>query len=179
MPFLIDTDNIVKIVGLKSIVSGSYVNDAAIKMALFEAEPQFLDTAGVAVTANGGTKTTLPLVGHGLTTNDYIRIFGSISYDCEIAVDAVPDVDSITIAKAFVAETFIGTEKVYKAVRRGVGTWPETASYVAASNGDYIGTLPDSLYLFPGEMYELVITEISGNDQVLVKLLDYAAFKGF
>ncbi len=178
--FWIDTDNVITVTGLTNVETDSYVADASLTMGLFYTETVLNPDAVVAVDGTGG-KTNIPVTAHGLTTVDYIHIFGTLNYDGEYQITSIPDADTIQITQTYVAETFTGEELIKQAVRRSSGTWPETLSYVAASNGNYLGQLPNEIYLFPDIYYELIITEVSNdeNDQVVVKLLQRAGFKGF
>lgn len=95
---------------------------------------------GVAVNEGGGN-VGIPVIGHTLIANDYIRIEGSTNYNDEYSIVSVTN-DKIVITAAYVAETFLGTERVYEGVTNGTNI---TLPYVAASNGNYRGILPDTL----------------------------------
>lgn len=95
---------------------------------------------GVAVD-EGDDKVGIPVIGHGLIANDYIRIEGSTNYNKEYSIDSVTN-DKIVITETYVAETFLGTERVYLGVPNGTNI---TLPYVADSEGDYRGILPDTL----------------------------------
>jgi len=98
------------------------------------------DSTG-AESANAGSKTKIRMRDHGLRSIDYVYIQGSQGYDGEYAIDAVED-GKITIPAAYVAEKFTGDELIYVGVVSGVNI---SLSYVAASNGNYQGILPDTM----------------------------------
>jgi hypothetical protein len=62
-----------------------------------------------AVTADGGTQTTIAITTHGYLAGSYIYITGSVAYDGLHKITAVAT-STITIQAPFVAETFAGTE---------------------------------------------------------------------
>lgn len=95
---------------------------------------------GVAVDEGGG-KVGIPVIDHNCIANDYIRIEGSTNYNKEYTVSSVTN-DKIVVTETYVAETFLGTERVYHGVPNGTNI---TLPYVAASNGNYRGILPDDL----------------------------------
>ncbi len=148
----IATDNLIQVTELKDAEDDSYIDDATIKMALFEQEPIHPDAEEAAITANEGSKTKIKISGHGLTTDDFIYIEGSQNYDSDITatpaeypIDSVPDKDHIIIVAAFVAETFTGDENIYVAVRKG-DAWPISLTHEDGdADGYYDGILPDTL----------------------------------
>jgi len=95
---------------------------------------------GAAVDEGGG-KVGIPVIGHTCVANDYVRIESSRKYNKECTVDSVTN-DKIVITAAYVAETFSGAERVYLGVPNGCDI---TLPYVTDSNGNYRGTLPDTM----------------------------------
>jgi len=98
------------------------------------------DSSG-AETANEGAKTKIAVDRHLLTAANHVRIQGSLSYDESYDIDAV-EIGKITIPAAYVAEKFTSEENIYVGVLGGVDV---TLDYVEASNGNYRGTLPDTM----------------------------------
>ena len=94
---------------------------------------------GVAVDEGGG-KVGIPVIGHDCVANDYVRV-KTKKYSGEYSIDSVTN-DKIIIVETYVAETFKGTEKVYVGVPDGTNI---TLPYVGGSEGNYRGTLPDTL----------------------------------
>ncbi len=177
MPFWVRTANAVKIVGLKNVETDVWVNDATITAALFNKTALTLDSGAIESDPTGG-KVNIKITGHGLVTGDYGRIFGTLNYDGEHSLTRI-DNDIIQFTDTWVDETFDGVETLHSAVKLSSGTWPKTCSYVAASNGNYIGQLPKEMQLTIDTYYLLFITEISGSDQVLIVKHDQAEYKGF
>jgi hypothetical protein len=98
--FYIKSDESINIANLKD-AAGSYVNDATVVMTLTQNTPLHPD-AEAAITYDGGAETQLKIIEHGLTTDDYIRIEGTLNYDGEYDVHAVLvwNLTSVTTAGA-------------------------------------------------------------------------------
>ncbi len=64
-----------------------------------------------AVTADGGTQTTISITGHGYLAPSYIYLTGTTNYN-GIQYITSKGTNDITIQAPFVAETFAGTETV-------------------------------------------------------------------
>jgi len=90
----------------------------------------------------GGGLVGLPIIAHGLAVTDYIRPAGTYNYDAEKILDASSSADEIVITATYAAEVFSGYEQLYVAVPNAVAL---TVAYVAASDGIYKGTLPDTV----------------------------------
>jgi len=152
MNIFIATDNLIEIKELKDAETDSYINDATIKMALFEQELKHPDADEAAESENAGSKTKIKISKHNLTTDDFIYIEGSQNYDSDITadpaeyqIDSIPDADHIIIVAAYAAETFTGNENIYVAVRKG-DAWPiELTHEESDDDGYYDGILPDTL----------------------------------
>jgi len=74
-----------------------------------------VDFGGVATTLNDGAETGIPSASHGLSTSggDFVIVSGTAKHDgAYLATDNTTD-DIIAIPNAYVAETFIGTERVF------------------------------------------------------------------
>jgi len=95
---------------------------------------------GVAVDEGGG-KVGIPVLNHGRIASDYVRFEGFVNYNAEYSIDSVTN-DKIIIVAAYVAETFTGNEQIFIGIEDGCNI---TLSYVAGSDGDYRGILPDTL----------------------------------
>jgi hypothetical protein len=66
-----------------------------------------LINAAAAVNKGGG-KVGIPLTGQKFSTNESVRILGTVNYDGIYAVDATSSVNEVVITHAYVAETFDG-----------------------------------------------------------------------
>jgi hypothetical protein len=97
-----------------------------------------------AVTDKGTGKVGLPVIRHdcNLAGGDYIRIEGTKNYDGEYTVDAATEEDEIVVTATYVAETFTGRETLYIGIVNGTNL---SLTYVATSDGDYEGLLPNNL----------------------------------
>ena len=135
----ISSDNLVTLSGLTDAETDSYVNDATVVMSLFSKTTKNPD-AGAAVDKGGG-EVGIPCTAHGLAAGDHIRIEGSQNYNDEYTINSV-STDEIVITATYTAETFLGTEVIYVGIANGTNI---SLSYVAASDGDYTGILPDTL----------------------------------
>lgn len=157
----IQSDNAVQVTGLKEVGAVVYINDATVVMTLCTKTAKN-PNAAAAVDKSGGL-VGIPCTGHMLTgAVDRVRIQGTQNYDGEYELDATTSADELVVTATYVAETFGGEEKIYVAVRQD-GSWPETLYYVADSDGDYRGDLPDSLIAVAEDgSYYLFITAISG-----------------
>lgn len=172
----IDTDNIVRIEGLRNVVTDAYVNNATITGVLYNLPAQNPDVA--AAVDKGSGKVGIPCTGHGLTGGtDVIRIERSVNYNTEFLLDASTTVDELVITATYVAEVFTGNEFIYHAI---VGTIaaPITFAYEANSNGNYVGKIPYTTVLLQDESYVLCVKEVSGSEQVLAKIVGIAGFQG-
>lgn len=174
--WFIDTDNVIRIEGLRNVVTSAYINDATITGILYDLPALHPTTGGVAVDKGDG-KVGIPCVGHGKSSGDSIRIERSLSYNADYMLQAATSADELVVTASYVAETFTGNEFIYLAV---VGTQasPITFTYEAASDGNYVGKIPYTSLLLQGEDYVMCIKEVSGAEQVLAKIIQTAGFQG-
>jgi len=135
----IATDNVVTWSGLKDSETDEYENGATLTMSLFKKDT--LSPKAEAAVDKGGGKVGIPCTAHGLTSADYIRVEGSINYNDEYSIDGDTTANEIVIVETFVAETFLGMEKIYIGVPNGCNiNLPYTDT-----PGKYRGILPDTL----------------------------------
>ena len=136
----IHSPNVVTWNEFKDAETEAYENGATLTMSLYNKTTKAPIAAGPAVDKGGG-KVGIPCTAHGLTSVDYIRIEGSINYNDEYAVDATSTANEIVITETFVAETFLGTERIFVGVLNGINiSLPYTGT-----PGEYRGILPHTL----------------------------------
>jgi hypothetical protein len=137
----IHSPNVVTWDGFKDSETDTEVNDATLTMSLFKKTPLSPIADGPAVPLEGGDKVGIPCTGHGLSSVDYIRLEGSINYNDEYAVDATSTANQIVIVETYVAETFLGTERIFVGILNGINvSLPYTGT-----PGEYRGVLPHTL----------------------------------
>lgn len=95
---------------------------------------------GAAVDEGGG-KVGIPIIGHNLAADDRVRLANTRNYNNEYLLTEVTN-DKVVFTETYAAETFNGKEKAYLGVPGGCNI---TMSYIAASDGDYRGQLPDNM----------------------------------
>ncbi len=95
---------------------------------------------GVAINEGGG-KVGIPVIGNGLTAADYVRGEGFLNYNDEYSIFKAKE-NKIIIAETYAPETFTGNERIFVGMTDGVNI---NLPYVAASDGNYRGILPDTL----------------------------------
>ena len=166
----VESDNNVKITGLRDALDNSYVNDAVIKASLCVDTPTSFNAAAV---VDNVDDVTFSCTGHGLLVGDKIRIIGTINYDGEYTVTA-KTTDTFDVTAVYVAETISILALFYKVVLNG---YQITLAYKAASNGEYNGVLPDTMLIYAGTLYCLFISGSSGGNVFLIKSIVTAAFK--
>lgn len=171
----IDSDNIIRIEGLRDASTGSYINDATVTAILYEL-PALHPDAAVAVDKGGG-KVGIPCAGHGQVAGDSIRLERSLNYNADYMLAAETSVNELVVTATYAAEIFTGEEFIYVALVGTVDT-PITFDYEAGSNGNYVGKIPYTTVLLQGEEYVLCIKEVSGTEQVLAKVIHTAGFQG-
>ena len=171
----IDTDNVIRVVGLRNVVTSAFVNNATITGILYEL-PALQPDAAAAVDKGAG-KVGIPCTGHGLSAGDSIRLERTISYNGAFILDAGTTVDELVITTTYTAETFTGEEFIYCAIV-GTATVPITFTYEYGSDGNYVGKIPYTTPLLQGESYMMCIKEVSGSEQVLAKIIYRAGFQG-
>lgn len=174
--WLIDTDNVVRVEGLRNVVTEIYINDATITGILYVLPTLAPTVDGVAVDKGSG-KVGIPCVAHGQTSGDSIRIERSVNYNNDYMVDGDTTVDELVIVETYTAETFTGEEFIYIAI---VGTKdaPISFTYSAGSDGDYVGKIVYTAPLIQDIDYVMCIKEVSGAEQVVAKIIQTAGFQG-
>ena len=156
----IESDNLWKVEGLTDKTTGSYISTATVKATVCEDVARAL---AAAISDAGGGDVNLQITAHLMITGDHVRIVGSINYDGEYTVTYV-DVDNIKITATYVAEAVYNTTDVFVVMANG---YQIAITYVAASDGDYRGTLPDTLHLLEEAWYR-VFTEVNASGTILL-----------
>lgn len=170
----IDSDNIIRIEGLRDARTGAYINSATVTAILYEL-PALHPNAAVAVDKGDG-KVGIPCTGHGQVVDDSIRLERTLNYNAPYMVLAGTTANELIITATFVAETFTGEEFIYTAI---VGTKDAPITFDAeGSNGNYVGKIPYTTVLLQGEEYVMCIREVSETEQVLAKITHTAGFHG-
>ena len=135
----ISSDNVVTWSGLKDAETDEYENGATLTMSLFKKDTK--SPNAVPAVDKGGGKVGIPCTAHGLTSADYIRMEETINFNDEFSIDGDTTADEIVIVATYVAETFLGTEKIYIGILDGCNiNLPYTGT-----DGIYRGILPDTL----------------------------------
>ncbi len=173
----IDSDNIIRVEGLRNVVTDAYVNDATITGILYEL-PALNPDAGAATDESDG-KVGIPFAGHTLENGDSIRLERGSNYNGDYVLQAeTTGTDILVITATFVTgSTFTGDEFIYTAIV-GTADVPITFSYEDASDGNYVGKVAYTEALLQGEDYVMCIKEVSGAEQVLAKIVHTAGFHG-
>lgn len=173
--WFLDTDNIVRIEGLRNAVTLAYVNDATITGILYKL-PVLSPDAAVVVDKGAG-KIGIPCAGHELSAGDSIRLERFQNYGGAFLLDADTSVDELVVVATYVAETLTGSEFIYIAIVGGVGT-EIVFDYIDASDGDYVGKIPYNAPLLQDESYVLCVKTVKGVEQVLAKIIYRAGYQG-
>lgn len=174
--WFIDTDNVIKIVGLRNVETLEYINDATVTGIVYKLPASSPDVGGVATDLGSG-KVGIPCAEHGFSVGDTIRIESTVNYNGEfvLRVETTPSV--LAIGAAYVAETFSGLEHIYPAIAGTVSS-PLVLGYITGSDGDYVGKVVRTTPFFQGRSYVMCIKEVSGLEQVFAKITDVAGFQG-
>lgn len=173
--WLLDTDNVVRIEGLRNAVTLAYINDATIKGILYKL-PVLNPSAAVVVNRGSGL-VGIPCVAHGLVSGNCIRLERFLNYTGAFILHADTSDDELVITSAFVAETLTGNELIYVAIVGEVGDEIDF-NYIEDSNGDYVGKIPHDAPLIQDESYVLCVTTVKGTEQVLAKVIYRAGYQG-
>lgn len=173
--WFLDTDNVVRIEGLRNVVTFDYINDATITGILYKL-PVLNPDAAAAVNKTTG-KVGIPCTGHGLVEGNCIRLERTLNYNGVFNLHADTSVDELVITATYAAETFTGSEFIYVAVVGAVGSEIEF-DYIEASNGDYFGIIPYDTPLLQDESYVLCVKTVKGGEQVLAKIIYRAGYQG-
>lgn len=151
------------------------MNDATVTGIVYKLPALNPDAGNAAV--NLITSVGILCTGHGMTVGDSIRIERTKNYNGEYILQAGTNINMLVIAAGYVYEVFTGNEFIYEAVV-GDMVAPVDFQYVSASDGDYVGKIPkDSPFLQDLE-YVMCIKEVSGQEQVLAKIVSQAGFIG-
>lgn len=172
----VDTDNVIRVVGLRNVVTSAYVNKAAVTAILYEL-PALNPDAG-AVADLGESKVSIPYTGHTLKDGESVRLERFLNYnDVFVLQTGTTGTDILVITATYEAETLMGNEFIYKAI---VGTKlvPITFSYEYGSDGNYVGKIPYTTVLLQGASYMMCLKEVSESEQVLAKIIYEAGFQG-
>lgn len=178
--WFLDTDNVVRIEGLRNVVTGDYINDADTMKGILYKLPVLNPNAEAAAVNKGAGKVGIPCTGHGLSAGDTIRLerFLSQYYNGAFPLDADTTDDELVIATTHEDETFTGSEFIYVAV---VGKVDDEIIFMheeEMDDGDYVGTIPHDAPLVQDESYVLCITTVKGEEQVLAKIIYRAGYLG-
>jgi len=171
----IDTDNVIRVVGLRNVVTFDYVNDATVTGILYEL-PALHPDAAAAVDKTAG-KVGIPCTGHEQVAGDSIRLERTQNYNGAFVLQAGTTANELVITATYAAETFTGEEFIYCAIV-GTAAVPITFDYEFGSDGNYVGKVPYTTPLLQEESYMMCIKEVSGSEQVLAKIIYRAGFQG-
>ena len=173
----IGSDTTLRLNGLvnQSGTSDVYVTNATVTATLYEYTRMRHPSRAAAVTLSAGTKTGIPCEAHGFTSGQYVLIHGTLNYDGEYALDATTTADQLVIVASYVAETFTGKETIQRAVPSARAL---ALTYIGSSNGNYKGTVPDTIDLIHNEQYHLVISVSDGTSTMVDRQLVRAQYHG-
>lgn len=176
--WFLDTDNVVRIEGLRNVVTLDYINDATIKGILYKLP--VLNPNAVAAANKGAGKVGIPCDGHGLSAGDTIRLerFLSRYYNGAFPLDAGTTGGELVITTTYAAETFTGSEFIYVAIVGKVDDEILFTHEEEMGDGDYVGTIPHDAPLVQDESYVLCITTVKDTEQVLAKIIYRAGYQG-
>lgn len=172
----LDTDNVIRIVGLRNVVTGAYVNNATVTGILYKL-PAISPDAAAVVNKGDATTVGIPCTGHGLSEGDTVRLERFQNYNGIFDLHADTTVNELVITAVYAAEVLTGEEFIYCAIV-GTTSVPITFSFEFGSNGNYVGKFPYTTPLLQGESYMMCIKEVSGTEQVLAKIIYEAGFQG-
>ena len=112
-----------------------------------------------------------------MSVGDTVRVEHTINYDTEYVLQTGTTINMIAFTATYALETFSGEEFVYEAIV-GTVSVPISFTYTSGSDGDYVGKIPKTTMFFQDESYVICIKEVSGQEQVLAKIIDIAGFLG-
>lgn len=174
--WFIETDNIVRIEGLRYAVSGIYENNAVIK-GIFYKLPVVNPDAGDVVLKGAGL-VGIPYIGHGLNKDeDSIRLERFKNYKGDFLLHTDTTDDELVITAENKAETLTGNEFIYVAIAGKVDA-EIIFSYIEDSEGNYVGTIPNETLMEQDEDYMLCIKTKKDTEQVLAKITHRAGYQG-
>lgn len=171
----IESDNVIRVEGLRNVVTLDFVNNATITGILYDLPTLSPDIA--AAVDKGTGKVGIPCTGHEQLAGDSIRIERSVNYNGDFMLETGTSANELVITASFVSETFTGNEFIYTAVVGTEGS-PIAFSYTEGSDGEYVGKIDYNAPLLQGREYVLCIKEVSGSEQVLAKVIATAGFQG-
>ena len=174
--WFIDTDNVVKVVGLRNAETGEYVNDATVTGILYKLPTLHPDTGAAVVDLPPGY-VGIYCTGHGMTIGTSIRLERTHNYNGDFILQSGTSLNMLVIAVAYVHEVFTGNEFIYEAIV-GTATVPIAFDYISGSDGDYVGKVPRDSPLLQDESYVMCVREVSELEQVLAKIIYSAGFVG-
>ena len=131
--WFIDTDNIVKIVGLRDAETETYINNATVTGMLYKLPTLNPDAANIVINIGSGL-VGINVTSHGLHVGDTIRIENTINYDAEHILKTGTTINMLVFTAPYIVEIFSGEEFIYEAIV-GTVTAPIPFHYVTASNG--------------------------------------------
>jgi len=175
--WFIDTDNIVRIEGLRYTVTGAYVNDLTTIKGIFYKLPVVNPDVGDVVDKGDGITVGIPFANHGLVGGDSIRLERFVNYNGDFLVHVDTTNDELVITATYVAEKLTGNEFIYVAIAGKVAD-EIIFTYIEESNGDYVGTIPSETPMEQDEDYVLCVKIVKDTEQVLAKITHPAGYQG-
>jgi len=149
----------------------TYINTATIAMSLYGLTIINPDAASV---ADNSGKPQITITGHTLVAGDVVRLVGTPSYDGEFTIDSVIS-DKITLDTTYTnADALTGNEEIYKGIINGTNI---SLQYVAASDGNYKGVLPDIVRMFDSTYYYMFVAILAGATVLLFRKKWKAVYK--
>jgi hypothetical protein len=135
------------------VSNGTKINNATVYAYLCDAAAH-PDAVSAADFTNPG-EVGIDIAGHGMAQGDYIIVYQTINYDFEYKVlSSNTDANTIFFAASQVAETFKGTEDVFKVVK---GSSRLTLVHTGA-DGFYSASFDEEPVLRIGTQYYRIIT---------------------
>jgi hypothetical protein len=149
----VESDNEIKLEGLKEARTGTFINNAAVKATLVEKTKLVVSVAAL-TSENGGAATGLACANSKVAIGDKVWIKGTKNCDGLYIALAGTTIDKLVIGVAYIADVLTGKEEIYRVISACA---EQVLEYEAESNGDYYGTILNSALLFEGEEYYLFI----------------------
>lgn len=178
----IDSDNIVRIEGLRNVVTGDHEDAATVKGILYELPALHPDADEVIDPApEGAADGDIGILCEDSkqAVGDSIRIERTLYFNGDYILKAGTTDNMLVITPVgdYTAEPFTGEEFIYVAVE----TTPIPITFDAeGSNGNYIGKIAYTEVLLQGELYMMCIKLVSESEaeHVLAKVVKVAGFQG-
>ncbi len=169
----IGSDNTVTLTGLQNQTDASYCNSATVTMTVYEyTKRKYLDKSTI---QDEGSKLGFYCSAHSYAANDYYYLHGTPDYDAEYIVGATSTDDYIVSTGTYSAtknNALDGTETVHKALSNARNL---SLAYISSSDGNYRGTIPDTIKLHDQNEYFLVVTATDSASNVLTIRQKYEA----